>query len=180
LIQYAILYNKSDLVELLIKKECKIDIYDNDGRSILFNPIKYNYLEIVKILLEYEKNNIGVTISQMQDNNGYYPIHYAIFFKNLEVLNIFSEKELSFDELDNSNNTPLHLAIKSKNKEIFNLVLSKCKEIDFQTLEGETPLHLACNFEQDLMLVELIKRKANINVQDFNNEITPLICLIFY
>ena len=46
LIQYAIMFNKKDITTLLINRGCKLDIIDADGRSILFNPIKFNYIEI--------------------------------------------------------------------------------------------------------------------------------------
>ena len=88
LIQYAILYNKIDIVNILINKGCRIDVLDNDGRTILFHCIKYNYVDIIDILLNYENNNIGISISELSDNNGYYPIHYAIIFKNLDALEV--------------------------------------------------------------------------------------------
>jgi ankyrin repeat protein len=180
LLQYAIIYNKSDVVKLLLEKGCKIDIYDTDGRNILFNPIKYNYVDIIKFLLQFENNNIGISITEMKDNTGYCPIHYAIIFKNMDALKLFQENKKSFNELDNNNNTPLHLAIKSKNINIFNIVLENSNEINFQTLQGESPLHLACNFEQKEMLKKLIDKNANVNIQDFNNEITPLMYSVIF
>ena len=75
LIQYAILYNKIDIVNILINKGCRIDVLDNDGRTILFHCIKYNYVDIIDIILNFDNNNIGISISELSDNNGYYPIH---------------------------------------------------------------------------------------------------------
>ena len=174
LLQYVILYNKPELVELLLKKNAKIDINDSDGRNILYNPIKYNYCKIIDLLLKYENNNIGVSITEMYDTNGLCPIHYCVIFKNLDALKLFKDNKKSFNELDNNDNIPLHYAIKSKNIDIFSLILEESKEIDFQTKQGETVLHLACNFEQKEMLKMLLKKNADVNVQDFTNEITPL------
>ena len=67
LIQYAILYNMPDIINLLISKGSKLDIIDIDGRSLLFMPIKYGYIEALKILLEKDKDNIGVSLLEYSD-----------------------------------------------------------------------------------------------------------------
>jgi len=36
LIQFIIIYNKVDLIDLFIEKKCKFDIIDNDGKTLLF------------------------------------------------------------------------------------------------------------------------------------------------
>jgi len=173
LIQYAIIYNKYDIVNFLVNKKCKIDILDSDGRNILFNPIKYNYIKVVDYILEYENKNIGISISDMQDNIGYNPVHYAIIFKNLDAIDIFIKYKRSFDNTDFENNTPLHLAIKTKNIHVFNKIIEYIQDIDFQTNQGETALHLACNFEQKKMAKILIEKNANVNIQDNETQIIP-------
>jgi len=174
LIQYAIIYNKYDLVNFLVNKGCKIDIFDSDGRNILFNPIKYNYIKVIDYILEFENKNIGISISDMQDNIGYNPIHYAIIFKNLDAIDIFIKYKRSFDDTDFENNTPIHLAVKTKNIHVFNKIMEHIKDINFQTDQGETALHLACNFDQKEMVKILIENNANVNIQDYETQIIPL------
>lgn len=180
LIQYAIIYNKHDLVKLLILKNCKLDIYDTDGRSILFNPIKFNYIEIIEYILEYESKNIGISLNDMQDSSGFNPIHYAVFFKNIDALKLFKKYNKSFNVLNNEFYLPLHLAVQTKNFPIFEFVLQNTKDIDFQTKQGETSLHLSCTFIQKKMTKLLIDNNANVNIQDFENEIVPLMYTILY
>ena len=87
LITYLILSNKHKLVEKLLEIESiKIDIYDNDGRSILYIPIKYNYEKIFKTLLDYNNKTIGVSICDIRDYNGNIALHYAIKIKKLEFI----------------------------------------------------------------------------------------------
>lgn len=175
LLQYAILYNKVEIVKLLIEKKAKTDIYDYDGRNILYNPIKFNYFDIVNELLNTESKNIGITISEMPDNKGYYPIHYAIIFGNINMINIFDKYNKYFNQLDKNNNTCLHFAVKTKNLEIFKIILKKSFEINFQNLQGESIVHLICNYNQESMLKEVIQLKnLNVNIQDYENEISPL------
>jgi ankyrin repeat protein len=62
LLNYAILYNNLDIIKLLYEKGAKIDILDNDERSILFTCIKYNYDKTIKYLVEKNNENIGINI----------------------------------------------------------------------------------------------------------------------
>ena len=174
LIQYIILYNKSDLLNLILSKNAKIDVNDSDGRNIIYNPIKYNYLEIIEILLKYESKNFGISISDISDTNGLYPIHYCTIFKNLDALKLFKKYKKSFNELDFFDNLPLHYAVKLKDINIFKYILKESNEINFQTKQGETALHLSCNFEQIEMLKELINIGADVNIQDYENQLTSL------
>ena len=174
LIQYIILYNKSDLLNLILSKNAKIDVNDSDGRNIIYIPIKYNYLEIIEIILKYEIKNLGISISDMSDTNGLYPIHYCTIFKNLDALKLFKKYKRSFNEIDFFDNLPLHYAIKSKEINIFKFILKESNEINFQTKQGETPLLLSCNFEQIEMLKELLNNGADVNIQDYESELTPL------
>ena len=55
--------NDVDLIKFLVDNGARIDILDDYNRSILFMPIKYNYMDILSVLLEYNKTNIGIDIT---------------------------------------------------------------------------------------------------------------------
>ena len=57
LLNYVILFNKYELISILVQKGSKLDIVDGDGRSIIYVPIKYRYDKILTLLLEL--NQIG-------------------------------------------------------------------------------------------------------------------------
>lgn len=174
LIQYSVLYNKINITELLIKKGAKLDVLDIDGRSLLFIPIKYNYNEMLKKILENDKNSIGISLLEYSDNKGLFPIHYSILFKNIEATDIILIYLNNIDIPDNEGNTPLHLSIQVKDNNIFNKIINKNPDVDFQTNQGESPLHMACNFIQIEMVSKLLDKNSNVNIQDFDNQITPL------
>ncbi len=49
LLNYLVLANKHEIIEKMFKIEnIKIDIFDIEGRSILYIPIKYNYTKIFR------------------------------------------------------------------------------------------------------------------------------------
>jgi hypothetical protein len=41
-----------DLFEKLLDKKIRLDVLDIDGRTILFNCIKFNYIELIKLFIK--------------------------------------------------------------------------------------------------------------------------------
>ncbi|QKF93772.1 ankyrin repeat protein [Fadolivirus algeromassiliense] len=174
LITYAIVKNNKDIVNLLLQKGCRIDVSDQDGRSLIYLPIKFGYDDILKLIIDYDKHNIGISIIDFKDSFQNIPIHYAIFFKNMYAIDMLLENNSNLNMIDENGNNALHLAIYSKNYEICKKVIDKDVNINSRTSTGESALHIACNFELIDIIKLLINNGADINIQDYNNEITPL------
>jgi ankyrin repeat protein len=111
LIQYIILYNNSKILEKILKYNVSLDWIDNEGRSILYLPIKYGYIDIIKLLLKYDEDKIGISILNIKDAYGNFPLHYALFFKNIEIFTILSQKNNLFI-FDKNKNSIIHLITK--------------------------------------------------------------------
>jgi ankyrin repeat protein len=98
-IQYIINYNQVNILKLILelsKKETinfRIDIFDTDGRSILYNCVKFNYYEMCKILIDYNKQVIGLTIIDIKDRLGYTSLHYAIIFNNFKIFKLLLKNQ---------------------------------------------------------------------------------------
>ena len=174
LIQYAIIYNNTDIVDALLNKTCKLDIFDSDSRCILYYPIKYNYLEILDKLLNYEKNNIGLALNDLQDNEGYYPIHYCYLLKNIEAIRIFIKYNIDLNKFDKNMNSILHYAVISRNFDILVETCKVMKNFNYVNSKGENIIHLASNFG-DLKFVDyLLNYDINVNTCDYENGIIPI------
>lgn len=174
LIQFIIIYNQINLIDLLISKKCKIDIIDSDGHSLLFYAIKFNYFSILEKLLNV--NYIGFPLIELKDKNKMYPIHYAVIFNNLKILELLVSKNSNINLKDGSEMTPLMLAIKYKNINIIKYLLKNDNlNINQTNNEGHTALHMACNYENE-NIVELLleNKKIDVNVQDNQNKYTSL------
>ena len=44
LLEYAIIFNQIELVDVLLEKNVRIDITDDNSKSVLYNVIKFSYL----------------------------------------------------------------------------------------------------------------------------------------
>ena len=175
LIMYAVINNRTSIIEFLLKRGARIDIYDQEGRSILYIPIKYSYNDIIKLLLIYNKSNIGVSLVDVKDKHENIPLHYALFFKNIYAIKLLLDSNSNCNVTDADGNNALHLAVYSRNYDIIALVLDTNVNINTRTLIGETALHIACNFQLDKVTRLLVEHKIDINTQDYTDEITSLI-----
>lgn len=178
LINYAILKNSKTAVKILLEKGCRIDIYDQEERSLLYVPIKYDYYDIITLLLEYDKHNIGVALVDIKDKNKNIPLHYAIFFNNIKIIKLLLDNNSNVNIKDDSGSNALHLAIYSKNYEACKLIVNKDININMRNLSGESALHIACNLELIDIVKLLLDNGININAQDHNNEFTSLMYAI--
>lgn len=174
LITYAIIKNNIELVKLLLSRDCRIDITDQEGRSLLYLPIKYDYSDIVNLLIEYNKQSIGISIVDVKDKFNNIPLHYAIFFKNIKAIDMLLQSNSNTNTLDEDGNNSLHLAIYTKNYDICKKIINSDVNINAKTIIGESALHIACNFQFENIVKLLVDVGIDVNIQDYNNEITAL------
>lgn len=171
---YAISLNQPDIVKKLIDKGANIDIVDKYNKSVICTAIKYSYIEIVKILLDANKNNIGISIIDIKDKNLRIPLHYAISLENLECVKLLLEYGSNPNIVTKDGYNSLHLAVKSRSFEMCELIIQYIADINGKCETGETAIHIACNLQLINIVVLLINNKININVTDHSHEITPL------
>ena len=173
LLNYLVLANKHELIEKMFQIEnIKTDIFDIEGRSILYIPIKYNYSKIIKLFLEYDKKTIGISICDIRDMNNNIALHYGIKSKNFEYIEDLLKSGSNTLFADNNGNNSLHLAIFSRDMQIVELILKHSENIiiNSRTNSGETSLHYAVNLQENRLVKLLLKNGADINVQDYEHE----------
>ena len=69
-IDELIIYDRNDiLIELLENKIISLDYINSEGKTILYNIIKFNKNKILDIILEYNKKIIGINLVNLLDNN---------------------------------------------------------------------------------------------------------------
>ena len=113
LVTYAVIKNNIPIVKILLEKGCRIDIKDQEGKTLLYLPIKYKYTDIIKLIIDYNQSSIGISIIDLSDNDGNIPIHYAIYFKNIEAIDILLSANSNVNFLDKNGNNYLILELDS-------------------------------------------------------------------
>jgi ankyrin repeat protein len=174
LITYAIIFNKPDVVKLLIEKGARIDIVDSEERSVLFMAIKFNFIDIIKLFLLYNKSLIGISILDIRDRNQNILLHYAIILKNLEIVKLLLENGSNPNLTEKNGYNSLHLAIYSRNFDICELIFKHNIDVNAKCNTGESALHLACNLQLTKISALLVANGIDVNLQDYNHDFTAL------
>jgi ankyrin repeat protein len=175
-IQYAIMYNKINVVNALIERECKLDVIDEDGRSLLYPCVKMRYDDLLLALLEASSQQIGQSPIAIVDDKGRTILHWSVIYSNHFAIDALLKYGATADIRDiKRGHTPLHLAVFTKNIEMLEHILLFKPKLDMQCTTGETALHIACNFGMDRMVDRLLVAGANPNVADWDTEFTPII-----
>lgn len=172
-LNYAVVMKNIKIVDFLIKKNIKIDI-ENDDISILTVCIYYNYDDILKLLLEANKKSIGLNLINYRDKNHKTPLHHAIIVKNIYAIQLLIEYGSNVDLADKDKYNALFYAIKSRSYEITKMIIECINNINAKCHTGENALHFSCSLQLYDISDLLIKYNIDINVHDYNEEITPL------
>ncbi len=174
LLTYAVRFNKLDIVENLIEKNAKYDIVDKIGRSILYDAIVSNFYEIIVKILDYSNKTIGVMITDIKDINGSIPLHYAIGFKNVEIVKILLSHKSNTYLTDTSGYNSLHLATRSGSYEIVREVAKGMGNLNWKTNKGESALHISINYQYNRITTFLLNEGVDPDIIDNENEFSPL------
>ena len=166
LIEYAILFNQSSLVALLINKGARLDVLTKDGKTLLYQVIKLNYQEILLLLLKFNDITIGVPLIELMDENGKYSIHYCVEFNNINALDEILKIDGLINQIDNEGNNLLFLAIKNKKIKMIKYLLEKGIDINYQNEEGSSALHIALNYNNNEIVKILIDKGIDINLRE--------------
>ena len=173
LIFYITQQNNKTLLEKLLKTNIRIDIYDLEGKSILYVPIKFGYNDMIKQIMEYNKINVGIPIQTIEDNDGHLPINYAITFQNITAFNLlFPITSLTITDIDG--NSLLHHAVSVRNLQLTKEVFSKMNDPNLQNNVGETSLHIACRNSHYEIVQFLLENHCNVNIQESEKLLTAL------
>lgn len=174
MIHYAIINNQEKLIKLLIHNNAKLDILDNEGFSLLYVPIKFNFKNVINLLL-YIKS-VGIPITEVKDNDGRIALNYAIQFNNIDIFKIILKHTININNTDflNRNNILIYAVNYSTYNVVSELLNREDLNINAKNKYGTTALHFACN-NNNLEVMKLLLQSKNIDVNcvTYNNS-TPL------
>lgn len=91
LIEYILDTNDIKLIGYFLSKNIYLDIIDNNGTTILYNLIKFNKIEILKLVINNNASKIGINILDRKDTKGRSSLHYCVLFKNVKAITYILE-----------------------------------------------------------------------------------------
>ncbi|KAK4063787.1 hypothetical protein Trihar35433_8495 [Trichoderma harzianum] len=149
----------------------ELDIEDDNGRTAFFLAVKYNHLNVIKLLLECgSKPNV-------KDSDGQTPLLLAYKDQRLDLVKLLLKCGTNPNVKDSDGQTPLLLAYKDQHLDLVKLLLECGSNPNVKDSDGQTPLLLAYK-DQHLDLVKLLlKYSSNPNVKDSDGQ-TPLLLAI--
>ena len=178
---YAIIHNKIDIVSLLINKGAKLDIYDSDGKTILYIPIEFKYKKMLELLLFFNKSSIGKSLVEHKDNMGRIPLHYSIMSNNVSFCRILLDSTSDVNLYDVNGDNSLILAVRNQYVDVCRLILEFNPNIDYKNVKtGETALIVATKLKNKELVKMLLKNGANPSLYDMENEYSSLNYSIIY
>jgi ankyrin repeat protein len=181
LLEYAINFNKIEIVRALLTKDIRIDILDENNRSLLYTIIKFSYIEILKLFIKKNKEIISLNIFEIKDKEGNIALFYAIKFNNIEIVKLILENSNNYLIKNYSGENAIHIAIINNNFEIYKLIIKYINNPNIKTNNGETPLHLAIlnkTYEILKYMLDKYKKDLNFNIRENIYQYSPLNYLV--
>ena len=164
-IHYILLYDQIDILEIILKRNIRLDILDTDGRTILHIPIKFNYFISLEMLLNFNKKLIGISIIDIKDKLGLTALHYCVILNNYECFKLLIKFDADPYIRNSIGNNVFHLALKYNNKEILSNLLDN-NNLNFLSLNNESLLQLAISNNNIDTINILLNKKINLNNQE--------------
>jgi len=174
MIFFAIMMNNRRILRKVIEYGAKLDVLDAEGYSVLYYPIKFNYLELFSTFLEYNKNIIGASLVNLKDTRGSVPLFYAIKYRNRYALQELLVNGADVNYKNSKNVNSLHMAVFKKDPTLVRMLMKYTKNIDAVTSQGSTALHYACNLQLDEIVMILLDNGAKQNIVEYGYDFYPI------
>lgn len=166
--------NSQAILKKLIEYGARLDVFDPEGFSVMYYPIKYGYYDIIDILLEYDSKIVGVSLINIKDLKGSIPLFYAIRYRNKYALDELLARGANPNYKNSENMNALHLAVLRRDLPMVGQIIKYIKNLDSRTTQGSTALHYACSFQLYEIVELLLENGANQNIIELEFDFYPI------
>lgn len=170
ILNYLVKDNMYDIVKYLFDNyDLRLDITDGDGKNILYQPIKYDNMELLKLLIDYNKKIIGLDIINMYDNNGNTPLYYSCILNNYDAFIYLYNNDANIEKVNNIGNNVFEILFKFNRQEMLEYIVKEVylkNNLNILTLKNETVIHLALQEENNKILAILMNLKLDKTLLD--------------
>lgn len=168
LIHYAIIFNNSDVFDLLLENYIDINITDKYGDTPIHYCVINNRIGFLKTLIRK-----GADLNK-KNLDGQAPLFKACSLGREDMIYLLLEStNFNLYEKDSKDETVFMSLVRSRNLDLLNKINIDDKIIDVKNYIGDSPLHVASR-SGDIKVVEfLINNHAFVNAKNKSGE-TPL------
>lgn len=163
LIYSAVRQGKLKIVRRLINHYdvCRSPLCDEKRYNLLLEATKYNYTEIVKLLLT--KCSV---VNNTNINNTNATLHFAVEHNNIEVVRMLLNARANINAKNIDGMTPFHIAVERGNLEIIHYLLRYVPvNFGYKRKDGVcTPLQIAVERKHEEVIYLLLRYGSDINI----------------
>lgn len=168
LIHYAILFNNSEVFDLLLESYINVNIMDSNGNTPIHYCVIHNRMGFLKTLIRHGAN---LTIQNLNQES---PLYVASRLGRENMIYLLLESiPFNINEKNINDESIFFALVRSRNLNLLNKVIVNDKMVNEKNYLGETPLHIACKVGDLDIIKYLIQNKAFVNSKNKLKE-TPL------
>ncbi|XP_030615637.1 ankyrin repeat domain-containing protein 7 [Delphinapterus leucas] len=150
----------SNIVSLLIEKQCKVNVWDGENRSPLTKAVQCDKESCVTILLEHGAD------PNLVDLYGNTALHYAACHQSDSLVAKLLEHKANLEAQNKDGYTPLLLAITENNAEMVEFLLKSGADVNASDKNQRTALMIALSDEPTSLVSLLLQQEVNLSCQD--------------
>ena len=153
-----------EIVHLLIKASCNVDIVNINGMTALMMASIYNQIEIVKLLI-----SAGCNVN-IVNKVGETALHIAVERTHLEILHLLIKAGCKVDVVNKVGETALHKAVEGGHLEIVDLLIWENRKVNLRDDKDRTALHYSAKGSDPAIPLMLLEAGADLDAQDINGK----------
>ena len=136
------------------------DIKFEKNMSLLSKMIIEDYVSFCNYLIEL---NIDLNCI---DNRGWRPLHYAVFYGNLKIVETLIEKKVPLNSKDKFGLTPVHIASIKGYTDILKCLLKSGAKVNFKDKSGHSPVSYSVMQNEYSSVEILLNYGCDLSIKD--------------
>ncbi len=132
----------------------------------LIQAIRACDINRTELLIQEGRNQLNSPIHEIDNDNGYTPLHVACLRDNAEIVSKLIKAGCDINKADKDGRTPLYIVCCSDNNEILSLLIRAGADINPFHKNKRVPLLAACQWGNVAAVLQLIAAGVDVNTRE--------------
>ena len=164
-IEYVLDSNNIKLITFILDKDVTLDIIDSNGTSLLYNTIKLNKIEVLKLIIESSKRQIGINILDKKDIRGRTALHYCVIFNNIDAYKIIIDNKGDPYIPNKTGENIFFYCLKYNRNNMILYLFDRYKNFNIKNSNNENILQSAISYS-NYTIIDFLLKNNNINLNN--------------